>query len=48
MKSIFIIAEIKIVYKMGSFIHILKCINTKITQKIGWLVHESGTSFNPE
>ena len=41
----FIMAEIKIVYEMGSFIHILKCV---IAEKIRWSVHESETSFNPE
>ena len=48
MKSTFIMAEIKIVCKMGSFIHVFKCISAKITGKIRSLVHESETSFNPE
>ena len=43
MKSTFIMAEIKIVCKMGSFIHVSKCISGKIRL----LVHESQTSFNP-
>ena len=46
MKSTFIMAEIKIVCKMGSFIHVFKCISAKITGKIRSLVHESETSFN--
>ena len=33
MKSTFIMAEIKIVYKMGSFIHVFKRISAKITEK---------------
>ena len=48
MKSTFIMAEIKIVCKMGSFIHVYKCISAKVTGKIRLLVHESETSFNPE
>ena len=48
MKSTFIMAEIKIGYKMGSFIHIRKCVSAKIAEKIRWSVHESETSFNPE
>ena len=48
MKSTFIMAEIKIVCKMGSFIHIFKCISAKIAGKIRLLVHESETSSNPE
>ena len=48
MKSTFIMAEIKIVCKMGSFIHVFKCISAKITGKIRLSVHESETSFNPE
>ena len=34
MKSTFIMAEIKIVCKMGSFIYVFKCISAKITGKI--------------
>ena len=48
MKSRLIIANIKIVCKMGNFIHVLKCIGPKIAKKVRWLVHESETSFNPE
>ena len=48
MKSTFIMAEIKIVCKMGSFIHVSKCISAKITGKIWLSVQESKTSFNPE
>ena len=48
MKSTFIMAEIKIVCKMGSFIHACKCISAKIARKIRLSVHESETSFNPE
>ena len=48
MKSTFIMAKIKIVCKMGSFIHVFKSISAKITEKIRLLVHESETSFNPE
>ena len=44
MKSAFIMAEIEIVCKMGSFIHVFKCISAKIAGKI---LHESETSFNP-
>ena len=33
MKSTFIMAEIKIACKMGSVIHVFKCINAKITGK---------------
>ena len=47
MKSTFIMAEIKSVYKMGSFIQVYKCISAKIAGKIR-LVHESETSFNPQ
>ena len=47
MKSTFIMAEIKIVCKMGNFIHVLKYIRAKIAGKIRLLVHESKTSFNP-
>ena len=48
MKSTFIMAEIKIVCKMGSFIHIFKCISAKIAGKIKLSVQESKTSFNPD
>ena len=48
MKSTFIVAEIKIVCKMGSFIHVCRCISAKIVRKIRLLVHESETSCNPE
>ena len=48
MKSTFIMAEIKIVSKMGSFIHVYKCISAKIAGEIRLLVHESEKSFNPE
>ena len=48
MKSTFIMVEIKIVGKMGSFIHIFKCIRSKIAGKIRLSVHESETSFNPD
>ena len=41
-------AEIKIVCKMGSFIHVFKCISAKITRKIRLLVHESEMRVNPE
>ena len=34
MKSTFIVAEIKIVCKLGSFIHVFRCISAKITGKI--------------
>ena len=34
MKSTFIMAEIKIVCKMGSFVHILKCVGSKIEKKL--------------
>ena len=40
--------EIKIVCKIGSFIHVFKCINAKIAGKIRFSAHESVTSFNPE
>ena len=33
---------------MGTFVHVFKCINAKITGKIRLLVHEPETSFNPE
>ena len=33
MKSTFIVAEIKIVCKMGSFIHVFRCISAKIVRK---------------
>ena len=33
MKTTFIMAEINIVCKMGSFIHVFKCISAKITKK---------------
>ena len=48
MKSTFIMAEIKIVCKMGSFIHVYMCIRAKIFRKIrlsGWDFH-SPWSFN--
>ena len=48
MKSTFIMAEMKIVCEMGSFIHVFKCISAKVAGKIRLLVHESETSFNPE
>ena len=48
MKSTFIMAEIKVIYKMGSFIHIVKCVSAKIAKKIRCSVHESQTSLNPE
>ena len=48
MKSTFIMAEIKIVCKMGSFIHVFRCISAKIARKLRLLVHESETSFNLE
>ena len=48
MKSTFIMAEIKIFCKMGSFIYVYKCISAKIAGKIRLSVHESETSFNPE
>ena len=48
MKSMFFMAEIKIVCKIESFIHVSKCVSAKITEEIEWLVHESGTSFNSE
>ena len=44
MKSTSIMAEIKIVCKMGSFIHVFKGISGKITGKIRLSVHESETS----
>ena len=47
MKSTFIMAEMKSVCKMGSFIQVYKCISAKIAGKIK-LVHESETSFNPQ
>ena len=47
-KSTFIMAEIKIVCKMGSFIDVFKCISAKITGKIRLSVQESKTNFNPE
>ena len=48
MKSTFIMAEIKIVFKKRSFIHVFKCISAKIAGKVRCSVHESETSFNPE
>ena len=48
MKSTFIMAEINIVWKIGSFIHVFKCISAKIAGKVRLSVHESETSFNPE
>ena len=48
MNSTFIMAEIKIVWKIGSFIHVFKCISAKIAGKIRLSVHKSETSFNPE
>ena len=48
MKSTFIMAIIRTVFKMGSFIHIIKYISAKITKKIRWSVHESETTFSPE
>ena len=41
MKSTFIMAEIKIVCKIRSFIHVFKCVSGKITGKIRLSVHES-------
>ena len=41
-------AKIKIIYKMGSFIHIIECVSDKIAEKIRWSVHESETCFYPE
>ena len=41
-------AEIKIVCKLGSFIHVFTCTSAKIAGKIRLSVHESETSFNPE
>ena len=41
-------AEIEIVCKMGSFIHVFKCISAKIAGKIRLLLHESETIFNPD
>ena len=40
----------KIVCKIVSFIHLLKCIglSAKIGEKIRFSAHESGTIFNPE
>ena len=47
MKSTFIMAEIKIVWKIGSFIHVFKCIiSAKIVGKPRLSVHEPETSFN--
>ena len=42
--------EIKIVSKMGSFTHVLKCISAKIDEKNRMVVtcDESGTTFIPE
>ena len=48
MKSTFIMAEIKIVCKVRSFILVLKSISAKIAEKVNWAVHESETSFNLE
>ena len=44
----FIMAEIKIVWKIASFIHVFTCISAKIAGKIRLLVHESETRFSPE
>ena len=41
-------AEIKIVWKMGSFMHVFKCISAKIAGKIRLSGHKSETNFNPE
>ena len=41
MKSTFITAEIKIVCKIRSFIHVFKCMSGKIAGKIRLSVHES-------
>ena len=41
MKSTFIMAEIKIVCKIRSFIHVFKCVSGKIAGKIRLSVHES-------
>ncbi len=48
MKLTFIVAEMKIFYKIESFIHVLKCINAKIAETIKGSVHKSGMIFNPE
>ena len=47
-KSMFIVAEIKIICKMRSFIHVFKCISAQIVGKIRLSVHESETGFNLE
>ena len=41
MKSTFIKAEIKIVCKIRSFIHVFKCVSGKIAGRIRLSVHES-------
>ena len=46
MKSTFIMAEIKIICKMGSFIHVFKCISAKTTGKIRLLQGRIQTSAN--
>ena len=48
MKSTFIMVEIKIFCKMGSFIYVYKCMSVKIAGKKRLSVHESETSFNAE
>ena len=37
----FFMSKIKIVRKMGSFIHVLECISAKVVVKIRESVHES-------
>ena len=47
-KSTLIMAKIRIVCKMESFIHVFKFISAKIAGIIRLSAHGSGTSFNPE
>ena len=47
-KLTFIVAKMKIFFKIESFIHVLKCISAKIAETIRGSLNKSGMIFNSD